>query len=106
MGEELAPCRSYAAGGSVQDVNGSRPSVRSDSLAVRANDQVRLRRATEIGSPHAHAEIVAGESASEFLMLQGRPIGEPVAQYGPFVMNTQQEIIQAVNDFQAGKFAA
>ncbi len=50
-------------------------------------------------------EIVAGDGAEcEFLLLQGRPIGEPVAQYGPFVMNTQQEIMQAMQDYRRTQF--
>lgn len=38
------------------------------------------------------------------LVLSGEPLNEPIASYGPFVMNTQQEIIESINEYQAGKF--
>jgi quercetin 2,3-dioxygenase len=49
-------------------------------------------------------EIVNGAVESEFLMLQGKPIAEPILQHGPFVMNTPQEIRQAVHDYQRTQF--
>jgi quercetin 2,3-dioxygenase len=48
--------------------------------------------------------VTAGSTAVECLVLQGRPIGEPVAQYGPFVMNTRAEIEQAFNDYRRTGF--
>jgi len=49
-------------------------------------------------------ELHNGEERSEFLLLQGIPIGEPVAQYGPFVMNSELEIRQAFHDYQQTGF--
>lgn len=46
----------------------------------------------------------AGETGARILLAAARPLREPIARYGPFVMNSREEIIQAVEDFQAGKF--
>ena len=40
------------------------------------------------------------------LIIAGQPLKEPIAQYGPFVMNSNEEIFQAVRDYEAGKFEA
>jgi len=52
----------------------------------------------------AELTITGTEPTSEVIVLTGRPIGEPVARYGPFVMNTTDEIRQAFVDFEEGRF--
>jgi quercetin 2,3-dioxygenase len=75
---------------------------RGSSLRVGARDipprhQIDLR-------PDAATSLASGADAVEILLLQGRPIGEPTVQHGPFVMNTQEEIAKAIEDFNSGKF--
>ena len=75
------------------DDGATRTTVPSQRMAVLANaadrDGVRVR---------------AGADGARALVVAGRPLNEPIAQYGPFVMNKQSEIFQAVEDFRAGKF--
>lgn len=47
--------------------------------------------------------VLEARTPSRLLIMSGRPIGEPIARHGPFVMNTRQELIQAAQDYQAGK---
>ena len=47
--------------------------------------------------------VTAGSDAARFLLVAGSAIGEPIVQYGPFVMNTREEIEQALDDFREGK---
>jgi redox-sensitive bicupin YhaK (pirin superfamily) len=46
----------------------------------------------------------SNDTLAEGILVFGEPIGEPIAQYGPFVMNTKEEIMQAFTDFQSGNF--
>jgi len=50
-------------------------------------------------------ELAAGERGAALLVLRGEPLAEPVAHYGPFVMNTREEIEQAISDYRSGQFA-
>ncbi|HEX8822705.1 MAG TPA: pirin family protein [Archangium sp.] len=68
---------------------GNRPIPRSSAVQLRAELDVTL---------------VNGPDEGELLLLQGRPIGEPVVQYGPFVMNSPAEIQQAFQDYQRTEF--
>ena len=49
--------------------------------------------------------LTAGPQGARAILVAGRPLREPIAQYGPFVMNTQEEIYRAVEDFRAGRLA-
>ena len=47
---------------------------------------------------------VKAVTKSKFLLISGKPIGEPIARSGPFVMNTKEEILKAVKDYHSGNF--
>ena len=70
------------------EVNGQKASEHSFVLFSNDGDEI---------------SIVA-TADSVILLLSGEPINEPIASYGPFVMNTQQEIVEAIQEFQAGKY--
>ncbi len=48
--------------------------------------------------------LSAGAGPARLILVAGKPLGEPVAKYGPFVMNTQDEVVQAIRDYQSGRF--
>jgi len=89
------PAASAAARRQLYFFRGS--SVQVDGQAVTGHAAIELHADRSVA-------VVNGPAPAEFLMLQGCPIGEPVAQHGPFVMNTRQELQQAFTDYQRTEF--
>jgi len=54
--------------------------------------------------PGKRAALSAAGEPGRAILVAGRPLNEPIAKYGPFVMNTEMEIVQAIRDYQSGKF--
>ena len=52
---------------------------------------------------HLQVHASPGNGTGRFLLLAGEPLNEPIASYGPFVMNTQEERVTAVEDYQTGR---
>jgi redox-sensitive bicupin YhaK (pirin superfamily) len=63
-------------------------------------------RSAAVFTQEGDVQVKAGAQGARFLLLAGRPLNEPVVQYGPFVMNTREEIEQAIRDYQSGTLAA
>jgi quercetin 2,3-dioxygenase len=69
-------------------------SVPAQRMAILANDA------------GADGVVIEAGAPARALLIAGQPLGEPIAQYGPFVMNTQQEIYQALTDYREGRLGA
>ncbi len=82
----------YVYGGGAVDVGGQ--AVESERLAILSNDALA-----------DGVRLAASGSPGRVLLVAGAPLNEPIAQYGPFVMNTAEQIQQAVADFQRGALA-
>jgi redox-sensitive bicupin YhaK (pirin superfamily) len=80
----------YAYRGEVDIAGGKLPAQR---MAILANDA------------QTGGVVIEADGAAKVLLIAGRPLNEPIAQYGPFVMNTEQEIHEALNDFRDGRLA-
>jgi redox-sensitive bicupin YhaK (pirin superfamily) len=76
------------------------------ALTVGAGGKAQAVRRGEVAAlgPGNRVVLQAGEQAGRAILVAGRPLREPIAKYGPFVMNTDHEIIQAIEDYQAGRF--
>lgn len=76
-----------------------RGEVKVGDTAVPAGKMAILENAEE-----ADGVVMSSDGPAKVLLIAGKPLNEPIAQYGPFVMNTQEQLRQAVADYQAGKF--
>jgi redox-sensitive bicupin YhaK (pirin superfamily) len=85
-----------------QNVNRTLYFYRGSNISIDQNE-ISSYKAIEL-KPDAETQLVNGNSDGFFLLLQGTPIGEPVVQYGPFVMNSETEIQQAFNDYRKNEF--
>ena len=76
------------------------------AIGPRAESKALPHRAAGVLSDGDDVRIQAGAEGAQFLLLAAKPIREPVVQYGPFVMNTREEIEQAIADYRQGRLSA
>jgi len=79
--------------------------VRRGRMAIFANPRADFSVGAAAAPQPDGVALQAGPEGARAILVAGRPLREPIAQYGPFVMNTQQELVQAVEDFRAGRLA-
>jgi len=100
---DLAPGASWTLAAESADLNRrlyfyAGNSIQADGHTIAVNTGIHLNSGVDFPIKNA------GNKTARFLLLQGKPIGEPVAQYGPFVMNTRRELEQAFSDYQRDQF--
>jgi redox-sensitive bicupin YhaK (pirin superfamily) len=77
------------------------------AMAIGAREVAVQRMAILANDPGSDGVVLqAGDTPTRALLIAGRPIGEPIAQFGPFVMNTRAQLLQAIEDFQSGRLVA
>jgi hypothetical protein len=94
-GWALPPTRDPRTARTLYFFSGAKLEIAGRALAKPAAIEVAPDQALPLAAPEGRVEV---------LLMQGRPIGEPVAQYGPFVMNTRAELEQAFNDYRRTQF--
>jgi redox-sensitive bicupin YhaK (pirin superfamily) len=76
-----------------------------DVTSAQGSETVPLQRMAILSNDGDGVQL-HGQAGTRALLITGQPLREPIAQYGPFVMNTREELMQAVEDFQAGRLGA
>lgn len=74
--------------------------------AATLNGEALAASAASVLSDGDEISLTAGQAGARLLLIAGKPIGEPIAQYGPFVMNTREEIEQTLQDYRDGRLTA
>lgn len=98
----MAPNASWTLPGAVAGPNRNLYYYRGGGINIAGQDLTSMQR---IGlHPDSDVELVNGATESRLLLLQGNPIGEPVEQYGPFVMNSIAEIHQTIEEYNKTRF--
>ena len=73
-------------------------------LVIAGQSVPRQRMAILANNPGSDGvRLLGGADGARAILIAGQPLNEPIAQYGPFVMNSTEEIFQAVEDFRAGR---
>ena len=83
-----------------------RGKVTVDGVQVASRRMAILSNPGSLGNaPGANSVTLSAQEDARLILVAGKPLNEPIVQYGPFVMNTQQQIHQALNDYNNGHFA-